>query len=225
MKQFVFISRFLSPDSIFLQKLEKEGFEVIGESLVVFSLLPFAEIPPCDWLFFYSPTAVRFFFDHLRQANLQCHAKVAALGFGTARTVLEQGFTVDFIGRGEPEATAQAFLKIAAHQQVVFPRAENSRQSIQQLLGDKIMASDLIVYKNQARTEFILPNCQYLVFTSPLNAQAYFSKYKLISNQTLIAIGKTTARALHQLGVAKIHIADAPSEEALANLIIGIASR
>lgn len=222
MKPSVFISRFLSFDSIFLQKLEKKGFEVIGESLVEFCLIPFVEVPPSDWLFFYSPTAARFFFRHLRQANLQCPAKIATLGFGTASAVEQEGFTVDFVGNGEPEATAPAFLKMAANLRVLFVRAVHSRQSIQHLLENKIIAADLIVYKNQVRTDFTLPECQYLVFTSPLNAQAYFSKYALLAHQKVIAIGKTTAGALHELGVTEISIADTPSEEALAALIIGL---
>ncbi|MBK7871778.1 MAG: uroporphyrinogen-III synthase [Saprospiraceae bacterium] len=216
----IFISRILNYDSIFLQILQSKGYEVINISLIEFSFLPFYEIPSTDWIFFYSKTAAHFFFQHLQKSGLQTKAKLAALGPATASAIEKQGFHLDFTGTGEPQTTAQAFAKLAAGQRVLFPRAENSRQSIQQLLENQIIAIDLILYKNQMRTDFELPECQWLVFTSPLNAQAYFQKYPLKLEQKILAIGETTAQTLRQLGVSEILIAENPSEEALANAIV-----
>ncbi|MDX1940760.1 MAG: uroporphyrinogen-III synthase [Saprospiraceae bacterium] len=216
----IFISRILHSDSIFLQILQSKGYEVMGESLMEFSLIPFSEIPSTDWMFFYSKTAANFFFNHLQQVGLQVNAKLAALGLGTARAIQQQGFRVELIGNGESHATAQGFIKLAKNQRVLFPRAEYSRKSIQQLLENQIIAIDLVVYKNQMRTDFELPECQWLVFTSPLNAQAYFQKYPLKLGQKILAIGRTTAQTLRQLGVSEILIAENPSEEALANAIV-----
>jgi len=216
----VFISRNLDVESVFLRKLQSIGFEVISKSLIEFSPVPFDEIPKTDWVFFYSKKAVRYFFAHSRQANLKVDAKIAALGAGTAEALREWQVEADFTGTGEPTITARAFLQTARGQRVLFPRAQQSRQSVQQALGDKIEAVDLIVYRNEPRKDFDLPTCDWLVFTSPLNAQAYAQKYEILPEQRVLAIGETTAKALRDIGVSPVKIADAPTEEALAKAIL-----
>ena len=79
---------------------------------------------------------------------------------------------------------------------------------------------DLVVYENVVKSHFSIPFCEYLVFTSPLNAKAYFQKYKFKEQQKVIAIGKTTATALKKLGVKKMVIASIPSEQALVKKLL-----
>lgn len=216
----VFISRSLNPDSIFLQKLKVADFEVIGESLVQFSPVPFTNFPETDWIFFYSKKAVRFFFENIQSTGLQIHAKLATLGEGTAAALENYGFRPNFTGNGQPEATAKEFLKVAENQEILFPRAQNSRQSIQELLKGKIEVLDIVVYQNIPRNDFQIPECNWLVFTSPLNAEAYFQRYSVKAGQKIIAIGETTEGALRTIGLEKIYISESPSEEALANAIL-----
>ncbi|MCB0562526.1 MAG: uroporphyrinogen-III synthase, partial [Phaeodactylibacter sp.] len=61
-----------------------------------------------------------------------------------------------------------------------------------------------------------------LVFTSPLNAEVYFGKYALEKEQQVVAIGDTTAAALHRLGVRKVIVAEEPSEKSLASAVISL---
>ena len=61
-----------------------------------------------------------------------------------------------------------------------------------------------------------------MVFTSPLNAKAYFSKYSLESFQKVIAIGQTTAEALKALGINDPVVSELPSEESLSELVKGM---
>ncbi len=49
--------------------------------------------------------------------------------------------------------------------------------------------------------KFKIPISDYLVFTSPMNAQAYYKRYKPRKKQTVFAIGATTAVALLELGI------------------------
>lgn len=216
----VFISRKLDEESVFLQKLQSAGFEVAGESLIHFSSVPFSSVPKTDWIFFYSRKAVHFFFSHLRQANLACTAKIAALGDGTAQALRDWQIEAEFIGTGEPAGTAPAFLAVARKQRVLFPRAQHSRQSVQRALSGKIEAVDFIVYANVPRTDFALPHCDWLVFTSPLNVQAYAQKYAFGADQKILAIGNTTAQALRDIGANQVAVADEPSEAALAAAIL-----
>lgn len=218
MKQ-VFISRNLTHESVFLQSLQQADFEVIGMSLIEFTPVFFTHLPESDWVFFYSKKAVHYFFTNLRQANRECTAKIAAIGPGTAEALEDWNVPANFIGTGAPENTAGKFLAVAAAQRVLFPRAAQSRQSIQQILQEKIVPLDLIVYQNTPRTDFELPICDWLVFTSPMNVQAYFRKYKIYPHQQILAIGDTTANALRALGIQQFTIAAHPSEEGLVAAI------
>lgn len=215
----VFISRDLKEDSVFLEHLQAAGFEVIGESLVIFKNIPFSTLPNCDWIFFYSKQAVYYFFENIRRANLNLEAKLAVFGKGTAKALEKELYRADFTGIGKPEETAAYFEMFAKGQKVLFPRALHSKKSVQQLLQNKIEAIDLVVYENVARTDFEIPECEWLVFTSPLNATAYFQKQELKNGQKIVAIGKTTAAALQQLHIHSVQVAEEPSELALAQVI------
>ncbi|MCO6478333.1 MAG: uroporphyrinogen-III synthase [Phaeodactylibacter sp.] len=221
MQPTVFISRELKKDSPFRLRLEAIGAEVRGQSLIEFTPVDFGTAPPCDWVFFYSKKAVRFFFEGLDGAAPDT-LKWAALGRGTAAALSARGITPDFIGTGEPEGVAAAFAEEAASRRVLFPQARHSRQSIQQLLEGKIQAASLVVYDNRPLESFNIPFCQVLTFTSPLNAEAYFGKYALQEGQAVVAIGSTTAAALHRLGVKEVAVADAPSEEGLAAAVAAL---
>jgi len=56
------------------------------------------------------------------------------------------------------------------------------------------------------------------VFTSPLNAQAYFARYALLEGQKVVAIGRTTAQAIADLGISNVITAPTPTEEVLAEI-------
>jgi uroporphyrinogen-III synthase len=176
-------------------------------------------LPDADWLFFYSPHGVKFLLQQISLENIS-RFKVAAMGSGTASTLQSYHVRVDFTGDGTPESTAKDFLLTAKGQRVLFCRAKESRQSIRRLLGSQITAIDLIVYENQPRSDFVLPDCDILVFTSPLNVQAYFTKKSWNDSKIIIAIGNTTAKALSLLGAGNVQIARRPSPEHLAEAVI-----
>jgi uroporphyrinogen-III synthase len=214
----IFISRELGPESPFFQLFGPPGVRIHAESLVAFQVRPFTALPDCDWYFFSSRQAVRFFFLGLKNAKLSLpkSIKIGVLGEGTAQALKNQALAPDFLGNGDPETVGRAFAIVAEGQKVLFPRAAQSRESIQKSMSDTVEVIDLVVYENMARTEFELPHADILVFTSPLNAQAYFAKYLAHVDQQVLAIGQTTAEALQQLTKSPIHIADSPSEAALA---------
>lgn len=213
-----FISRHLTESSPFRERLATLGWEVVGCSLVKFQPLPFGPLPTADWVFFYSKTAVRFFLEGLGGPPPSA-LRWAALGQGTAAAMLEAGLRVDFTGTGDPESTAAAFGTLARGQRVLFPQARQSQQSVERLLAGAIQAVSLIVYDNLPVENPIVPPCQILVFTSPLNAAAYFHAYTLQKGQQVVAIGHTTAAALRRLGI-DCRTAPEPSEAGLAATVL-----
>ena len=202
--------------------LENQGFIVDGMSLVELNAVDFSlpkAIP--DWIFFYSKNGVRFLLEKIDLAYFS-NIKIAAIGEGTAKFLTTCQLTPDFIGNGNPGETARAFSRLATGKKVLFPRANNSRQSVQYLLNDSITVLDLIVYENTVKTDFSIPYRDCLVFTSPLNASAYFDKYPIQKSVFIFSIGQTTAKKLQELGVSDFFIANNPSEAALAQAVIDI---
>lgn len=216
----VFITRDLKETDFFKTVLEKVGFSVFGQSLIAFSKVNFTIVPDCDWLFFYSKNGVKYFFENIDN-QLISDKKIGTIGESTA-AYLEANFKikVDFIGTGEPLQTAKAFIKVAANKTVVFPRAKYSKQSIQQELGKNIVAKDLVVYENKPLSNFDVVDADILVFTSPMNVEAYFNTMVLKSNQKIVSIGNTTAKALELLGCNDFFIANAPSEKGLVEAVL-----
>jgi len=214
----IFISRNLNKKSPFVKALQEEKVEIIGKGLIRFSAINFNTVPDHDWLFFYSKNGFKYFEKALKKANIQrpSSSKWASFGISTAQLLPE----IDFVGSGDPQRTANAFLKKAENQKVLFIQARNSQRSIQKILDSKIQAMELAVYKNTPKKKFDIPSCEILCFTSPLNAKAYFSKYALQKKQKVISIGKTTANALTELGIKKVVLADNPSEIGLAEKVI-----
>ena len=214
----VFISRELTDDSIFLKKLTAAGYEVHGETLLTFSPTPF-HIPSSEWLFFYSQKGVQFFFEQYLKIKNEVVTpfpyKCAAFGPATAGAIRAFEITPYFIGSGKAASTAKHFQQRVGNDNVCFVRAKKSRRSVQEILKEKINARDLIVYNNEYKTDFSLPDFDILVFTSPMNAHAYFDKHELQKNQVVIAIGDTTSSVLKELGV-DCKVSKLPSEEGLA---------
>lgn len=218
----IFISRELSSDSIFKKELENQGFHVYGESLLQFELIPFGKIPEVDWLFFYSQKGVQFFFNHILDNNISLPVNIKLAGFGEKTAAMIESYQVEchFVGTGKAKSTALEFLKIAAEQTILFPRAKNSQRSVQQLIDNQTITKDLIIYKNSPKAAFDFPKMDFLVFTSPLNAKVFFKKYKYETGQKIFSIGETTAKTLKDLGIKKVFFPKKPSEENLVNILL-----
>jgi len=243
-----FITRDISNFSEFQKLLAAAGWQVTGHSLVALAPLPFRAMPDCDWIFFSSKNAVRFFFQNIENQNIDLpKSKWAALGQATAKVLAEYVGKVDFVGTGEPKGTAVGFRRFLAPRatpppapplsfrggagggvergagsgsRILFPAARHSRQSVMSLLAPDFHCAHFEIYDNQPIAEPPFSAADVLVFTSPMNAEAYFSKYILGEKQRVVAIGATTAGALRELGVAEIKIAAEPTEKGLAEAVL-----
>lgn len=215
----VFISRNLTTESPFLQELSAANWQVKGESFITFTPIPFNVPPPvADWIFFYSKNGIRYFFEQIEPDEQRHYATMGQPSSDFLSS--EYGIQAEFVGRGEPSSMATDFIQKAKHKRVLFPCAKNSRHTIQRLLDQDIEAINLTVYDNSIKTNIPAREERVLVFTSPLNAEAYFEQHILKKYQSLIAIGHTTAHALEQLGYHKYRIASEPSEVALAEAVL-----
>lgn len=214
-KRKVFISRDLKPGSPLFDLAGH--LEIIAESLLKFTPVPFSDIPNADWIFFYSQQGVKHFFD---QWNNQIGSKCAAFGPKTGEMLKKKGLKVQFTGDGVAESTAAGFQLLCRNQKVLFVRAAHSRKSLQTELEGICEILDLVVYDNQPREEFSIPECNTLIFTSPMNAKSYFQVRQPDPQQNIIAIGDTTRQALLDLGAKEVTIPGEPTEKAIVQLLI-----
>jgi uroporphyrinogen-III synthase len=221
----VFITREMTSDSPLRARLETAGHAVWGQSLVAFrgaGHWTFDAWPRLDWIFFYSSRGAEFLAEGLQGAPLPGYVRLAALGPGTARAIERiWGRTADFVGSGEPLETSRAFAEAARGHTVLFPRARHSEQSVRRLLEDSVQSVDWVVYENVPLDEFACPVAEVLLFTSPLNARAYYT-HCAPRGEKVLAIGETTAKALRELGQAKVWVAERASEDSLADLCLSV---
>ena len=218
----VFISRSLRADSPFWQL--GDDWQIVCQSLVAFSPVPFVLPARFDWVFFYSAQAVHSFFEGLQQP-LPPALRWAALGPGTARALQDRGLVADFVGDGVAATLAAEFVARAKGCRVLFPQARHSRQALEKIIAGEVDSYPLVVYDNQPGMAFEIPYCDYLIFTSPMNAQAYYNRYTQQPGQQVIAIGQPTAEKLLALGIADAATANEPSEASLVELLLSLSGR
>lgn len=156
----------------------------------------------------------------LQQQSLRKGQLLACLGASAARSLKAHGYSPDFSGNGDPIATAKEFRKIIQQESVVFVQARKSRASVEKLLGENTSCQALIVYDNQPLKDFELGPADYLIFTSPLNFEAYRQCYAIQPTQRLIGIGNTTAVTFSEAAVKEYRIARQPSEASLLECLL-----
>ena len=213
MEYTVFISRTLKDDSPFFSSLNGLA-SIKAYSLLEFSPVSFVQPLEVDMIFFYSSNAVRFFFSQLNA--IPTDSKFCCIGEGTAATLRTLGHEPYFIGKGNPEDVAYEFLKVCKNKKVLFPRAQNSKLSIQKIIENDADVLDIVVYENRKKKVFLDPKADLLVFTSPMNVAAYFDRFPY-RNEKLLAIGNTTLSYLKGFGFENVVVSNAATEVALAD--------
>lgn len=213
----IFISRYLTDDSVFRMLATEAGHEVHGESLLQIYPVAIEALPISDWLFFYSANGVHYLMEQLNSRLTDLRSvRYAVMGEGTADKLRSYGVEPEFVGAGDPVATAELFGQVALGQRVTFVQAANSRQSVMQLLGGRILSTALVVYRSAIRAALPKVYCDIAALTSPLNVAAYLEAAANPYRTPMVAIGRATAQEATYLGVECVYTAVAPSERALA---------
>lgn len=222
-KQRVFISRKLSANSDFRMILEAEGWAIEAWSYLQFEALAFEFEKQPDWLFFYSPRGVQYFFEQEAPDTIQ--SKLGVMGKGTAKALEKVGLIADFIGNGQPEEVAQHFADLLKQgDEIDFAQAKRSQNSVAQFLPEGIIKNKRIVYHNFPRTAPPLPLANILVFTSPMNVEAYWNQTNNTpsdeSQKKYLAIGPTTQKAIQSMLGKRVPYPKTPTERELAQLVL-----
>jgi len=214
----IFISRSLDEGSPFLNLVDK-GYEIIDRSLVVMNGIACELEISSDWIFFYSKSGVRYFFESQEYST---QYQYGVMGPGTASTFYQiTGRSPKYTGNGIPKDVANNFITYESGRSITFAKAKNSKNSIRQLLEDHMDCHDIAIYDNAIMDKVELPDCKYLIFTSPLNAKAYFQQ-KSYNNESIIAIGQTTSDYLMKITGKTVPYGDFPSETDMYDLLLSM---
>ena len=216
----VFVSRSLSQNSPLLVNTAALQIQWTYQSLIDFRKIDF-KLPESDWLFFYSAKGVEFFHSGLTSEELHSirNRKFGCYGPATANTFKEIfGFSTDYVGTGNAARDVDEFIRVTDNKKIVFIQAKNSKNAIQKLLTEETQYTSLEVYENSGRKSVQLGNFDFAILTSPLNAQTFHTSGGRA--EYYIAIGDTTASAIRELTDADVHIANEPSELAMADLFL-----
>lgn len=216
MRTTIFISRELSKESPFLG-LQSDVCKVIGESLIQFDPVIIENIPTADWIFFYSRNGIRFFF---QSQDYHTDNQYAVIGPSSANTFYQiTGRSPKYTGNGIPEDVADNFLTYEKGKSILFIKADKSSNSVKDLLKDDMNCEDIIAYRNLIKESIEIPKCSHLIFTSSMNAKAYFSKYQY-SDEKIYAIGKSTGLTIREITGVDAAISQYTSENSLYQLIL-----
>lgn len=111
------------------------------------------------------------------------------------------------------------FVKLVRGGTCLFPVSNISKRTIQKYFPDQSKVTDLVVYNTFEKTNFPDPAADVLIFTSPSNARAYFSKFSLKNKQKVISMGPTTGKQLKELGIINYYTPKLTGELGLIDLI------
>lgn len=218
----VFITRDERKDDYLKAVLNGNGFKFSGRAMIQTNQISFSSMPDCEWVFFSSKQAVKFFFE---QNPSMTNQKIGAVGKITSDAIRRYGKRADFIGSStDTKMTGKQFASKVGDGKVLFPQAKGSMRSIQQQFVRREQVIDLPVYETIKKNEGEMPQADILVFTSPSNVEAWFEKFKISKEQKVVAMGDATANALRQHNIIGCGQPDTFDDAGLARAVFSISS-
>jgi uroporphyrinogen-III synthase len=95
-------------------------------------------------------------------------------------------------------------------------------RSIQLQFSNSNQVIDVPVYETIRTNDFVVPEVDVLVFTSPSNVEAFFEKNKVRPGQKFVAMGDATANALKTFGIKHCAMPVTFDDIGLAQAVYGL---
>ncbi len=191
----IFISRNLNECDELKTYCPIYNIALTAKSLINTSAIAITLTQQINWIFFSSKNGVQHFFEQIKE--LPSSIKIATIGTSTADALAQYGYQANFIGNTTDfNKVAQTFfLLVNNNENILFPQALKSKNTIQNSVYKKGNCIDLTVYQTQYLNESIgLHDCY--IFTSPSQVISFFNTNKINTLAHVVAIGKSTYQAL-----------------------------
>ncbi len=190
--------------------------KILARSLVKFSSVNF-DPPETDWLFFYSPRAVKYFLKGCPESSKK-QFLIACFGPGTASTFHRiTGHKPDFTGDGKKRSTARDFLSTLNGRTVCFVSGTTSLKSIQSLFPSFTTYTEIAVYQNEPDNSYRAGHFDISVLTSPMNARTFFDNGGKASRY--LAVGMGTGKIIEERTSQKVVQSDPGDQEIYLSLL------
>jgi uroporphyrinogen III methyltransferase/synthase len=180
-----------------------------------------ARVDTYDWIVFTSQSAVGFFASRLPTGLFPSalHAKMAAVGPNTARSIERLGGSVALVpADSRQEGLVEALRFLPAGTRVLLPLASGARTLLAQGLRAAGCTVDVVsVYRTEAKHDLATPpDFDAAVFASPSALRAFVTRLgtSLLADKTIAVIGPTTAKEAESRGL-RVVVADSPGVDAL----------
>ncbi|GIV26938.1 MAG: hypothetical protein KatS3mg027_0752 [Bacteroidia bacterium] len=204
----IFISKSLDENNYLKKLCQRLHWKLTDISLIQTNSVSVSSIPDCDWIFFSSKNAVKYFLNSLSDAKELANNKhIACIGKSTAYFLESQGFSVHYYGSDTNlENIANEFSKHCKNQRVLFPCSTISNQSIGNLIQEIAEVNYLPVYSTMELNITLSESFDVLIFTSPSNVRAFFKSNNVSLQARYIAMGESTKKELLQHNIPDSHI-------------------
>lgn len=194
----IFISRSTDQIGDQLRIYEAGGGTLYAQPLISFEGIESAHSSTQDVVFFSSIRAATYFFQfHPKPSSL-----FACAGAETARKLEEQfQLKCAFVSEeaGNPSKSALEFKQWLKDRTVLFPMSEQSLHTYASLIPAK-QKTELPVYRTLLHA-VLIPACDYYVFSSPSNFNAFLKENVLPEHARCIAWGQSTKAAILEKGI------------------------
>ena len=231
MKHRVLLVRDSTKAASFCSRLRSDGIKVNAiaptETKRIEIESSFALDAEIEWIVFTSSKAVAEF-HHLiatRKIAIRKNIRFAAIGKATADKIEELFKRVDFIGNGNGSAEFAEALTghLSGSKKILFPCTAITAGGLEDKLRQAGMDMlRLPVYETIARNAEILSGeliagipYHAIVYYAPSGVSAILNAQPQLKRIPSVAIGKTTAIALHNAGVDHVTISENPEEPAV----------
>lgn len=201
---------------VFINPVSEFTSHITAQSFLHFESVTFDTDIQSDWLFFYSQKGVEFYLDQAPAFT----GNIGAYGPSTAAKLKNNGIEATFIGTGSAKLTAEKLNAQAKGSSITFIKGSKSLNSLAPLLHTSIHVDHRIVYRQSPMKRQIAQPPDILVFTSPLNFEAYISSNPIQKRQKIFAIGSTTASTIRATIDHPVYVAKNPSMQGLADVVI-----
>jgi uroporphyrinogen-III synthase len=211
----VFLSRD-NPSEALVNHAQKSGWELTCFSCIQKSITTSESPPEADWIFFYSPSAVRFYAKYFERS----FHRLAALGEGTGQAMHEYDMKPEFVGSSAnpSEVVAEFGQILTTKERVVQARGEKSFERLREALNSEQII-DWPFYRSDLIDSIPLIEADYYIFTSPSNAEAYLAKHLLPREAIVVVFGESTKAFVEINSKNQILMAPEPGEKSAALVI------
>ncbi len=216
MKSRIFISKALDEIPLLENFCTSHEYSLYASSLIRFEKIPFNHPIGSDIVCFTSPRSVEFYFQSTSKSERVLYACV---GNTTAKKLSELGISPSFVGSmpGDPQITSDEFAAWAGTRTVLFPESNKSLGSLSMKLNEN-QFTRLPIYRTSLCSENICDQDIY-IFTSPSNAESFFSLNSIPPEKIVIAWGKSTERYLKEQGISVTKVLVSAGEEELVSYL------